>query len=232
MLLFATIPTRGDHPEVLENIVNESGLSPNQFVVVRTREGTVVPEGVNVIDDFGPLNIQRWWASGIKACVIRGAQNVVVANDDIEIDTETFGTLNDALRVSKATLACPGESGEHKTSSLPAMRKLVGSLWVVNPNHGLLPDERYRWYYGDDDLDIRSRRKFNGIITAEVHYNHLSPGAATSRSPEILQMLVSDLATFRRQYPIDFAYRRVVQRTQGRTGHRIRRLLGVSETSV
>lgn len=157
---------------------------------------------------------------------------MVVANDGIEIDTDTFGILNDALRVSKATLACPGESGEHKTSSLPAMRKLVGSLWVVNPNHGLLPDERYRWYYGDDDLDIRSRGKFNGIITAEVHYTYLSPGDATSRSPEILQLLVSDLATLKRQYPMDFVYRQVVQRTQGRIGHGIKRLLGVSETSV
>lgn len=229
MVLFATIPTRGDHPEILENIVNDSGLSPSQFVVVRTEEGAVIPKGVNVIDDFGSINIQRWWTTGIKACVGRGAQNVVVANDDIEIDRETFGTLNDALRVSEATLACPGSREGHKTSVLPAMRKLVGSLWVVNPNHGLFPDERYCWYYGDDDLDIRSRRKFNGIVTADVHYSHLSPGVATNRSPEILQMLSSDLATFRRQYPIDFAYRRLIERTQGRTGHRIRRLLGVTE---
>jgi hypothetical protein len=28
MGLFATIPTRGGYPEVSENIVNESGLSP------------------------------------------------------------------------------------------------------------------------------------------------------------------------------------------------------------
>ena len=71
MVLFATIPTRGNHPEVLENIVNESGLSPNQFLVIRTREGTVVPGGVNVIDDFGPLNIQRWWATAINLCTTR-----------------------------------------------------------------------------------------------------------------------------------------------------------------
>ncbi|MDA9016944.1 hypothetical protein N9J11_01240 [Actinomycetota bacterium] len=232
MKLFATIPTRGDQPEILENIVNASGLSPNQFVIVRTLEGAIVPEGVNVIDDFGPINIQRWWATGIKACVMLGAQNVVVANDDIEIDTATFGTLNDALRISKATLACPGATGEHKRSSLPARRKLVGSLWIVNSTHNLFPDERYRWYYGDDDLDIRSRRKFNGIISADVHYNHLSPGAATNRSPEILQMLASDLATFRRQYPIDFAHRRLIERTQGKTGKRIRRLLGATETSL
>ena len=230
MKLFATIPTRGDNPEILENIVNDSGLPPDQFVIVRTRKDAPVPEGVNVMDDFGSINIQRWWNTGIQSCVERGAQNVVVANDDIEIDKETFGTLSSALHANKATLACPGSAEEHKNSPLPAMRKLVGSLWVVNPNHGLFPDERYRWYYGDDDLDIRARRKFNGIVLTDVHYIHLTPGASTTSSPELLELLSSDLATFRRQYPIDLAYRRMIERTQGRTGHQIRRLLGLNET--
>jgi hypothetical protein len=230
MNIFATIPTRGDNPEVLENIVNDSGLHPDQFVIVRTRKGTPVPEGVNVIDDFGPINIQRWWNAGIKSCVERGAHTVVVSNDDIEIDKETFGTLSNALDASRATISCPGSTEELRNSRLPAMRKLVGSLWAMNPSHGLFPDERYRWYYGDDDLDIRARRKFNGIVLTDVHYIHLTPGASTTSSPELLQLLNSDLATFRRQYPIDLVYRRMIERTQGRTGHSIRNLFGIGDT--
>jgi hypothetical protein len=231
MTLFATIPSRGDDPHLLESIVKDSGISPGRFVIVRTRKDTPTPEGVHVIDDFGSINIQRWWNNGIKDCVARGARNVVVANDDIEINEGTFAALDRALHDSAATLACPGSRSEYTTSSLPAMTKLTGALWAVNATHGLLPDERYLWHFGDDDLDIRARRSFNGIFTAEVHYKHLSPGVATNTSPELLRLIEFDLRTFRNQYPIDLLHRRIIERTQGRTGHKIRRLLGTRYAS-
>lgn len=217
-MLFLTVPTRGDHPELLARLVEESGLTPDRVVVVRTDPRAVLPDGVTVVEDTGPLNIHRWWNRGIDACVAEGASHVAVVNDDIITTAEGLAALERALDVTGATIASPGVERRIVRGRRPRGRTLVGSLWVLNAGHGLRPSESYRWFFGDDDLDIRARSQFRGVATTPVDFEHVHPGEATSGSPVLLQLAAGDELTFRRQHPLDYLYRKGRDRTQGRTG--------------
>jgi hypothetical protein len=96
---------------------------------------------------------------------------------------------------------------------------------MVNLAHGLRPSEDYRWFFGDDDLDIRARTRFSGIVTVPVTFEHLHAGAATDASPVLQGLIVHDEEVFRRAHPAHYVQRKLRDRMQGRTGKRIMRVV-------
>lgn len=221
-LLFLTIPTRGDDPGVLADLVRDSGVPGDRIIIIRTDPRATTPENVRVIHDFGDINIHRWWNTGIQKAQALGASSVAVLNDDIEIPEGTLDQLHSALHQTGATIATPGKQfAIHKRSMQPD-RFLVGSLWVINPHHGLRPSEDFRWFFGDDDLDIRARVKFSGIVTVPTDFKHLRPGHATDSSATLQALVREDERLFIRRHPARFAYRKLWQRTQGRAGKAVR----------
>jgi len=187
--LFVTVPTAGSHPELLAALVRDSGLPPTQIVVIVTRPGVDVPAGVVAIDDFGPLNIQRWWKTGIEEAAARGATAVAVINDDLRIGPGALQELHHALVETGATVATPSrpprKDGIHRGRLIPYSPRIWGCLWMVDTASGLMPDPRYVWWYGDNDLDIRARRDHRGIVSVPVDYEHLHAGEGSGGSPEL-----------------------------------------------
>lgn len=203
-MLFMTIPTAGSRPELLASLINDCGLPLEQVIIVVTRPGVSLPEGVIIIEDFDSPNIQRWWATGIREAERRGATSVAVVNDDICLTPQTLTTLDDALARTGAAIASPSRApfrdGLHKRPLIPYEPRLWGSLWLLRLDSGLRPDERYVWWYGDNDLDIRARREHGGVVLESVHYEHLHPGEGTAKSPELQAQSDRDAQTFERQY--------------------------------
>ena len=203
-MLFMTIPTAGSRPDLLAALIRDCGLPHDRIVVVVTREGVELPEDVVVLNDLGPANIQRWWAKGIEEAERRGATSVAVVNDDIQLTAETLPTLAAALGRTGAAIASPSReqfrNGLHKRPLIPYEPRLWGSLWVLRLDSGLRPDERYVWWYGDNDLDIRARRHHGGVVLAPVEYKHLHPGEGTAKSAELQAQSDRDAETFERQY--------------------------------
>lgn len=203
--LFMTVPTAGSHPDLLRALIDSCGLPRGQIVVVTTRAGVELPEGVVRIDDLEqPPNIQRWWRRGIEEAQARGATAVVVANDDLQVRPETFRELHAALIETGATIASPSRpehpDGLHKGNLVPYEPRIWGCLWMVDVASGLRPDERYVWWYGDNDLDIRARRDYNGIVSVPVWYEHLHPGQGTSKSEALVAQSDRDAQTFEADY--------------------------------
>lgn len=225
-MLFVTVPTRGDHPDLLESLIANSGVPREHVVVVRTDPTASVPTGVSVIDDSGPLNIHRWWNEGISRAVELGATTVAVLNDDLVIEPGSLQMLDEALLENGATLATPGASETLIRDLRSPARVIVGSLWLIDPRHGLRPSEDYRWFFGDDDLDVRARSRSQGIVTVPVGWEHPHAGEATERSSYLQELVTRDERTFRRQHPAYYAYRKAWERTQGRTGRLVRRIAG------
>lgn len=202
---FLTIPTAHSHPELLAGIIRDCSLPPEQIILVATRPDLDLPPGCVVIEDFGPPNIQRWWNLGIEEASHRGATAVAVLNDDLKIDLQTLPTLFAELERTNATIASPtrpdwGPGLYQDSNMLPYTPVIWGCLWVLNVQSDLRPDPSYVWWYGDSDLDIRARRDYSGIITADVYYEHYFPGEGTTSSKALQEQTNLDAATFEHNY--------------------------------
>lgn len=203
-MLFMTIPTAGNSGALLEELIESCGLPRSNIVLVVTRPNLKVPSGVTVIEDLGEVNIQRWWLRGIEESVAHGANHVAVVNDDISLTPDTLRDLSAELLRTGAAVASPSRSGFpnglHKRRLIPYEPRLWGSLWVLNVESGLRPDLRYRWWFGDNDLDIRARKRHGGVVLAPVDFEHHNPGQATFASPELKAIRDLDAITFESQY--------------------------------
>lgn len=199
-----TVPTAGNRTALLADLVSNSGLPSNQIIVIATRPGVRVPQGVILIEDLGVPNIQRWWNRGIDEAQRRGSTHVAVVNDDVVISRETLPRLMGALDRTGAAIASPSRhpfrNGLHRKVFLQYEPRLWGSLWMLRLASGLRPDERYHWWYGDNDLDIRARRHFGGVALVDVMFDHLHPGIGLSLSPQLQEFCSADASTFESQY--------------------------------
>jgi len=203
-------------------LVRETAEAPEQVVIVKTAPDIATPAHTLSIEDLGPRNIHRWWNQGIELACKSGATSVAVLNDDVKISRTALQEMSRLLHDTGATLATPGSEFALFQRQRPQMRRLYGFAWMLNPKHELRPDENFHWYFGDDDLEIRARRRFNGLVTVPVEFEHLYPGYSTVSSREVTQEVKRDEALFRQKYPLDYTWQKVVERTQGRTGKRIR----------
>lgn len=203
-MLFMTVPTAGSRQELLTALIRDCGLPLDHIVVVATRPGVSIPDGVVVVEDFDAPNIQRWWTEGIAEAERRGATAVAVVNDDIRVTADTLPTLAEALRETGAAIASPSRApfpdGLHKRPLVPYEPRLWGSLWVLRVDSGLRPDQRYVWWYGDNDLDIRARRAHGGVVLRHVEYEHLHPSEGTSSNAALVAQTDRDAQTFEHDY--------------------------------
>lgn len=199
-----TVPTAGSHPELLNALIRSCGLPLENIVVVATRPGVETPSGVIVVEDFQSPNIQRWWNLGILEAQSRGASVVAVVNDDIRLGPSTLETLKQRMGETGATIASPSRPPTkdrlYRRPLVPYEPRIWGCLWMLDVSSNLRPDERYVWWYGDSDLDIRARRDHSGVVNVEVDYEHMFPGEGTAKSPELKAQSDKDAETFQLDY--------------------------------
>lgn len=200
-----TVPTAGSHPELLHNLIQDCGLPLENIVVVTTKEGVKLPHGVVEVVDLETPNIQRWWNSGIEEANRRGATVVAVVNDDIKVSPDTFPLLAKALKQTGATIASPSRPpSKDKKYGLPLTPyspRIWGCLWVLDATSTLRANEKYVWWYGDCDLDIRARRDFGGVVNVNVDFEHLHSGEGTAKSAALQAQSDKDAIT----YQVDYA---------------------------
>lgn len=168
-----TIPTRGDHPELLRAIVATSGLPPERVAIIDTTDM--------------PINIHRWWNAGIDLLAERGCTRVAVLNDDVSIAPDTLPRMVRAM--GGATLALTGVDGPS------------GHCFVLNTAHGVRPDESYRWYSGDLQL-IADAQQAGGVVRVDDAWClHLHPAEATGASHELVALAAADDALYDTRHP-------------------------------
>lgn len=138
--------------------------------------------------DYGPPNIHRWWNRGIDYAELYGADIVIVVNDDI-VCHEPLTKLAAAIRATGATLAQP---------ATPAM---TGWCFALNLAHGIRPDDRYQWWFGDNDLWLRAKREGKGVVSVPVAIQHLPrPGGYAALTDWQEPLVAADRARFLAQY--------------------------------
>lgn len=189
MTTWLVIPTGLRH-HYLPAMVDNAGIPPDRIVIVATR-GLEPPLDVTVLHDDGPVNIQRWWNTGIDYAERHGATHVAVFNDDLRITPDVIPAMRAELDSSGASICYVGHG-----IPVPA---LTGWAFMLNLTHGLRPDERYRWYYGDNDLHKRAIAG-RGITAITAQVDHVHPGESTQHDPELLALSAADRITFETQW--------------------------------
>lgn len=191
--VWVTVPTAGR--ATLKGAIDSTGVPRSRTFIIATAYDVWIPEGCLWDGDLGETNIHRWWNRGIDACVDRGARYVLVINDDVLLGEDTVPALLAAMQDTGATLATPGDVTEPTLVTDPDKyrgRTLVGSCWLLDTSHGLRPDEAYRWWYGDDDLDWRARRDHGGVVAVPCTFTHLHPNELTASTPRLADLTFAD----------------------------------------
>lgn len=187
--LWLTIPT-GNRRQYLANLIQNSGIPPEKIVIVHTVESKPTPD-VHNIWDLDEVNIHRWWNKGIDYATERGAEYVAVLNDDVKIYNKLVLTyLAFICKESKASMAV--------LADVPNS----GHCFVLNVKDPIRPDERFRWWYGDNDLYIQAKT-LNGLIAVPgLSIEHIEPNKLTSTNPELMKLTEQDRIEFEKKWQI------------------------------
>ena len=157
--LWVVIPS-GDRRQYLKNIINDCGVSKDKIVII----DTILQEP----------HIYKWWNDGIKIAKDNGATHVAILNDDLKLSDNPLQKILDVMVQEDATIGYP----------LPASSDPCGYCFILNLEHNVLPDEKYIWWYGDNDLYKRAKK----IIGVPATVIHAEPNRLTSESPELMAL--------------------------------------------
>ena len=177
--LWVTIPT-GKRRDYLEDIITSSGVPENQIVIVHTDESKPI-DGVNNLWDFDEINIHRWWNRGIKYAKENGAKYIAVLNDDIEIRDNALQKIVAAMDETNAVLAYP----------YPFEGWVCGYCWVLRIDTDITADEKYRWWYGDRDIDLQAKQK-GLVIGVAAKVRHIHGNELTRDNPKLIELTKAD----------------------------------------
>jgi GT2 family glycosyltransferase len=187
--LWLVIPTADRH-NYLPEIFKSSGVDERRIILIRTTIGESIA-GAHNIWVQGDLNIHTWWNTGIKFAQKSGARYVAVLNDDAVLNP---GDLEELLRKMVAegtTLAVPVDKGEAGW----------GHCWILDTSHGVFPDEKFFWWCGDHDLEIRAVKR-SGVSYLSLPIINKHPNELTISNARLLYLTKKDINTFRRKYPL------------------------------
>ncbi len=152
-------------------------------------------EGVTVVrDDSTDRNISRWWNLGIKAVPESSTWNTLVLNDDVVMGPGSVRRLALGLRWSTCVLAFPGHADLTLKTRTPD--RITGWCFMLCGEVGVLADEDFVWWYGDNDLDWRCRELGGARMVSAVDVKHLDPNGYTNRNPDLAQRSGVDRQVF------------------------------------
>lgn len=178
--LWLVIPTSNRHkflPEIFQN----SLIPEHQIVLIRTTPGRNFENVNNLFVRSKKINIQKWWNIGIKFAEKRGAKFVAVLNDDVWIAEGSLQAMATEALLQQVPLVFP----------FPHTGKLAGYCWVLNLGFKVRPDNRFKWWYGDNDLQMQAQ-KLKKYIYVPVEVKHLESGTLTKEIPLLQKFAEKD----------------------------------------
>jgi len=182
--LWLVIPT-SNRFNYLDEIIRNSLIPEKNIVLVRTEDGPVFGNVQNIFVKTGKVNIQKWWNVGINYAEKHGAKLVAVLNDDVYISPGSLQAIALELLEQNAALGFP----------YPHSGRLAGYCWILNLNSTVRPDERFKWWFGDNDLQMQAQSCSKYIyVSADVQ--HLEGGKLTEENQSLKVLAEKDHAAF------------------------------------
>lgn len=165
--LWLVVPTASRF-EYLDKIFVNSLIPKENIILVRSNSGPVFGKVINIFVNSREINIQKWWNLGIDYAEKQGAKLVAVLNDDVYISPGSLQAIALAVLEQNVALGFP----------YPHSGQLAGYCWILNLSSDVRPDERFSWWFGDNDLQMQAQATSKYIyVSADVQ--HLEGGKLT-----------------------------------------------------
>jgi hypothetical protein len=143
------------HPP--ERTVIVSALHHDALAVPRS---IWTPDMSYKLDKAETFSLPRLWNHGLMVAYEHEATHVAVFASDIVGHPGSIPTLAAAMSTQQWAMAGPTlHGGTTRTLALPrtTTERVPGACFMLDATHHLLLNERYRWWYGEDDLEMRAR---------------------------------------------------------------------------
>ena len=153
-----------------------------------------------VRDPEQPPNLSRLWNRGLDlaheiACHTCNSEtptyDVAVFGDDVIVPTGWWDRVSEAMRSLGAAMGATHGIAPLWQSILKTepdadiMNRVPGWAWMLRGEVGLRLDERFKWWFGDTDLDWRARQAGGMVIApGEIAINR-QPNHFTNALPEL-----------------------------------------------
>ncbi len=195
---YAVVPSDGRDCllRCLDSLVDQV----DSIFLVQTREFAIRPHPKLIClpwDSSRELNIHEWWNMGIKAAAMtagdRPEWNVLVVNDDIIAPPRLAFSLSCGMRAGPAALAyCSPPNGHNITP-------ITGWCFMLRGEAGIMADTQFRWWYGDNDIELQARAKGGSAAVPGCQVAHLYPGGHDHLMPEQIR---ADTELFHKKWEI------------------------------
>jgi len=184
--IWVVVPV-GERETYLPNLLNNLTQFYNKIVFVNNSPNYSRYPGVHHVKDFGPLNIYRWWNTGINYAEQYGAEYVAVLNDDTTFNPNFIQTLYRFLVANDLAIVDVENSGNGG-----------GAAWMMDLSYGLRLDERFQWWFGDKELFDRAKAmgKFQRLHVDG--FQHMKPNENLASNPQLQTLVQQDEDLYRR----------------------------------
>ena len=207
--VYAVIPSNG-RPS-LERAVSSLLPQVHELLVIQTA-GFPPPPGVLTARWTGDFNISQWWNLGIALAALEYHRektwDVLIANDDIIAPPGMAAALSTAMRATPAVLACPPHPGTTPDGTPRLITQpgwadhITGWCFLLRGEAGLRCDERFQWWFGDNDLDWTARLEGGSLRVPGCQPEHLHPDRQTRESPRLIDVTRADHRLFEEKWGI------------------------------
>lgn len=170
-------------------------------------------EGPHIIQAGKEINISRWWNLGLDHIEEwetnpDGTQysrwHVLVLNADARIKPEGVARLSWALDTNPGYAMAGPKAGvgierEHRPGPNGLDKRVPGWCFMLTSDVPLRADERYRWWFGDNDLEWRAREAGGTLRVGRIEAAHLGDGVPRGK---LLELAREDQIRFEEKWGI------------------------------
>ncbi len=139
--------------------------------------------------------------------------NIVIMNDDVSVETALLAKLEAAMRLDdnnliaypddRGILAPTGQDYGRTQSDGMGGQTMTGWCFMMRGEAKLRFDERYRWWYGDTDLEKQVREAGKHVVVVNAGAQHLDPMHSTFDNPERLADAIADEFAFAEKWGLN-----------------------------
>lgn len=207
-----------DRPEDLRDCIAAIAPQVHHVYVVDNASDppidTLTQPGIDCLarDLEQPPNLSRLWNRGLDrsetvAISRRAARwDTLVLNDDFVAGPHFVERLQNALRADHAVVASPyafGVGGPERvdvyeeTGTLRGLdTRMAGFAFMIRGESGLRFDERFRWYFGDDDVAQQACASGGRVVVHGLSWEHRHPDRQTHANPLLVEQTHRDRKSF------------------------------------
>jgi len=204
---YAIIPT-SDRPEVALTCIESVRTQVDVIYVIDNGETEKLPDSTAYslipFDRKGQtVNLSMLWNMGLTQAMLHATiikqvdqWDVAILNDDTIIPDGWFKAVSSAMRGNAVAAACSGPTGRvhREPGPVPLHTRMRGWAFMLAGEKGIRANEELHWWYGDDDLDWKSRQAGGMIMIPGYPVQHLSPNGLMT--PELQVQAGQDARVF------------------------------------